>query len=256
MKTKNFALRYEELPAFGEFVESSFLLDRELFSSFSPRYANGFAEEYRNKLEAVKKLTTSRILTGERSRATERLYAAMDELLLLIEKLQHYCMTAGNKITFPIRELRLPELRKKIRRRNSEATIAGAKSVQQLLQKNLQVLEEEGFTKELQDELNNLIVTMETANKAQNDLLNERRRLIDENTSQLNELWEMTRNIMHAGRIIHRNNPVRKAEYTLKNVKSRVRLVIGPKTVEEAGKPPAAVTAEESLKNDQTIAAA
>ncbi len=256
MKTKNFALRFEELPAFGEFVESSFLFDRELFSAFSPRYANGFAEEYRNKLEAVKQITSPDILTGERKRATESLYGTMDALLILIGKLEHYCLLTEDKLTLNIGDMRLTELRKKLHSRNSEASVAAAKSVQQIVKMNLQVLEEVGFIKELQDELDNLIVTMENANKTQNDLLNERRRLIEENTILLNEFWEMIRNIMQAGRIIHRNNALRRTEYTIRKVQSRVRLVIGPTSDEEAGKPPAAVPAEESLKDDQTLAAA
>jgi hypothetical protein len=246
MKTKNFTLRYEELPAFGEFVETSFLLDRELFATFSPWYANGFAEEYRNKLEAVKQLTIPQVLTGERKKATENLYTSMDSMLVLMEKLQHYCKLATEeKLSFHISDLRIPELKKKIRRRNSEASILGAKSVQQLVEKDLQVLEEAGFTKARQEELRNLIVALESSNKAQNDLLNERRRLIEENTTLLNELWDMIRNIMQAGRIIHRDNRLRKTEYTLKNVTSRVRLVISPKPEDKTGKPPEPVKQEE-----------
>jgi hypothetical protein len=256
MKTKQFSLKYEELPAFGEFVETSFLLDRELFAAFSPRYANGFAEEYRNKLEAAKQLTVPQVLTGERKKATENLYASMDAMLVLMEKLKHYCKLATEeKLSFHISDLRIPELRKKIRRHNSEASILGAKSVHQLVQKDLQVLEEAGFTKERQEELKNLIVALESSNKAQNDLLNERRRLIEENTTLLNELWDMIRNIMHAGRIIHRDSPLRKTEYTIKNVTSRVRLVIAPKQEEETGEPPEAEKADEPIKENPPVAA-
>jgi hypothetical protein len=233
MKTKQFGLRNEELPAFGEFVETSFLLDRELFAAFSPRYANGFAEEYRNKLKAVKELTTPQILTGERKRATENLYASMDALNVLLDKLQHFCKNSEEKLSFHLSDLQLADLRKSIRCRNSEAILLRAKSVQQVLQKNLQVLEEEGYTGALQEELNTLIAGIESYNRAQNDLLNERRRLIEENTTLLNELWDMIRNIMHAGRIIHRDNPLRRTEYTIRNVTSRVRLIITPKLEEE-----------------------
>jgi hypothetical protein len=255
-KSKNFSLKFEELPAFGEFVETSFLLDRELFAAFSPRYAKGFAEEYRNKLEAAKQLTVPQVLTGERKKATENLYATMDAVLVLMEKLQHYCILATEeKLSFHVVDLRIPELRISLRRHNSEASILGAKSVQQLVQKDLPVLEEAGFTKERQEELKNLILTMESTNKAQNDLLNERRRLIEDNTALLNELWEMIRNIMSAGRIIHRDNPLRKTEYTVKNLKSRVRLVISPKPEDESEKPPEEVKTEEAAKKEESVAA-
>jgi hypothetical protein len=254
MKSKNFSLRYEELPAFGEFVETSFLLDRELFAAFSPRYANGFAEEYRNKLETAKHLTIPQVLTGERKKVTENLHAAMDAVLSLMENMQHYCMLTGAKLSFHVADLRLTELKRSIRSRNSEASILGTKSVQQLVQKDLPALEEAGFTKERQEELKSLIVTMESCNKLQNDLLNERRRLIEENTTLLNELWDMIRNIMNAGSIIHRNNPLRRTEYTVKNVKSRVRLVIGPKMEEESKKPPAEVETTKTVKQEEPVA--
>jgi hypothetical protein len=254
MKSKNFTLRNEELPVFAEFVETSFLLDRELFAAFSPRYANGFAEEYRKKLEVVKELTTPLILTGERKRATENLHVSMDTLNALLDKLQHFCTMANENLSFHPDDLKIKDLRKSIRYRNSEATLMETKSVRQVLQKNLQVLEEVGFSRELQDELNTLITGIESSNKAQNDLLNERRRLIEDNTTLLNELWEMIRNIMKAGRIIHRKNPLRRTEYTRKNVTSRVRLVIAPKQDDKTSKPPEEVITKETVKEEELVA--
>ncbi len=232
MKKKNFKLRFEELPAFGELVETSFLLDKELFAAFSPVYANGFSENYRGKLQAVKDIISPRLLTEKRKIVTENLHAAHVSLLALTDNIKRYCEMAGDKRNFTMEALQLKALRKNIRSHNSEAVVRGAREMQQVLKTNVAVLEEYGYNSERQAELDKLITTIDSLNIEQVSLLNERRRLVENNTSQLNEFWDMVQDLMKTGQIIHRNNPLRKTEYTDKTLRSRVRLIAAPKQVE------------------------
>ncbi len=250
MKRKIFKSKFEELPALGEFVEASFLHDKDLFAAFSPVYANGFAENYHTKLQAVKVATSSQFITGKRKRVTESLHAAQDSLLEMTENIKRYCQMAGEKLGFSIDELQLADLRKNLRSRNSEATVRGAHLMQQVLKSDTPSLEEQGFTTERQDELNKLIESIETLNLEQNNVLNERRRLVEENINLLNEFWGMVQDILKTGQIIHRNNEARKTEYSEKNLMSRVRSVISSKQ-EEAIQTPV----EEPPDNEQPVAA-
>ncbi len=237
MKQRNFKVRYQELPALGVFLEASFLRDKELFAAFSPVYANGFAEEYHNKLLAVKAVDNSRVITGKRQMITEKLHATQDAMKLMTVDIKRYCKMAGGRLTFPVKNLDLAAFRKSLRSRNCEGSLEHALRIQQTLAPDLEVLSEKGFTPEKQAMFNTLIETMENLNLEQNNLLNERKKQVEDKTVLLNEFWEMVRDLTETGQIIHRDNPARRDEYTGKNLRSRVRLVIAAKQDEAAETP-------------------
>jgi hypothetical protein len=259
MKKKNFKLRYQELPALGVFLESSFLRDKELFAAFSPVYANGFAEEYHTKLSAVKAVVNSRVITGKRQMITEKLHATQDALKLMTADIRMYCKMAGDRLTFPLSNLDLVKFRKSLRSRNSEASMEHALRIQQTVAPDLAVLAEMGFTAERQAELQTLIDSLENLNLQQNDLLNERKKQVEEKTNLLNDFWKMIKELMETGQIIHRDTPARMDEYSEKNLITRVRLVINPKPDEQSEKPPAedkpaeAAITEESVAKEETV---
>ncbi len=229
MKTKVFRVRFEELPALGEFVEASFLHDKDLFAAFSPRYANGFAEEYHNKLLAVKNATMPHLLTSRMKHATELQYAAQDSMLILLRNIERYWEMTNGSLTVKIDDLKLKALKKNLKKRDAEAVVQGAKAVLQTLQPCLPVLQEHGFSKDKADEFAKLIEVIESNNLEQNNLFNQRRRLVEENLTLWNEFWTLVREVMKTGKLIHHDNPVRKSEYTETNIRSRVRLATSKK---------------------------
>jgi hypothetical protein len=95
MKTKCFRIRFEELPALGEFVGSSFGRDKELFESFSPLYANGFEEKYYSKLKAVKEAHLPQVITMKRMMVTQNLHAAQEKMLVIANGIKRYCQIVG-----------------------------------------------------------------------------------------------------------------------------------------------------------------
>ncbi len=234
MKNKKFRVRIEELPALGEFVESSFLRDKDLFAAFSPVYANGFAEEFHNKLSAVRDTVVSKVMTLKRKRITESLHATQDAIKLMTFEIRRYCMMAGDRLSFNVKDLELSTFRKSLRNRNNEASVEHARMIQQTLAPDLAVLAEQGYTAERQAAFNTLIDTIRSLNLEQNNLLNERKNMVEEKISLLNEFWRMIQGVMETGQIIHRDNAARRDEYTEKNLRSRVRLMIAAKQDEEA----------------------
>jgi len=242
MKNKNFKIRHQELPALGVFLEASFLRDKELFAAFSPVYANGFAEEYHNKLMAVKTSVNSKVITGKRQMITEKLHATQDAMKLMTIEIRQYCKMAGNRLSFPVKNLDLPAFRKSLRSRNCEASLEHALRVQQTIAPDLGVLSEMGFKPEKQAAFNTLIETMENLNLEQNNLLNERKKHVEDKNALLNEFWSMVQGVMETGQIIHRDNPARRDEYTEKNLRSRVRLLIEAKQEEATQTPVPSLT--------------
>ena len=256
MKQRNFKVRYQELPALGVFLEASFLRDKELFAAFSPVYANGFAEEYHNKLSEVKAFVNSRVITAKRQQITEKLHETQDAMKLMTVDIRRYCKMAGNRLTFNADKLDLAAFRKSLRSRNCEAGLEHAMRIQQTLAPDLEVLAEKGYTPERQTAFNGLIETMENLNLEQNNLLNERKKQVEDRTVLLNEFWKMARDLMETGQIIHRDTDSRRDEYTEKNLMSRVRLMIANERKPEAetGKPPETSGTEETIQKEEPVA--
>jgi hypothetical protein len=255
MKRKEFKLKNEELAALGEFLESSFLRDKDLFAAFSPVYANGFAEEYHNKLVAANTAKNSEVFTGKRMLITENLHNMQDAMILMTFEIKKYCRMAKGRLTFHMNILDLAGFRKCLRSRNTETSLKHARRIQQTLESDLEVLVGMGYTAERQNAFNELIDTLAKYNLQQNDMLNDRKKQVEDRTNLMNELWKMVRDLMETGQIIHRNETARRDEYTGKNLISRVRMMISSKKNQEEQTEPEPAAPEQSIKESPPVAA-
>jgi hypothetical protein len=234
MKSKNFKVRIEDLPVFGEFIETSFLFDKALFEAYSPVYANGFAENFRTRLDALRQTAIPDIFTGKRQLKNENRHAAEESMIQLTGHIERYCQLAAAELPFKPESLKLSELRKNLRQHDAESSQQGAKYVLQTLEPYQQLLQEKGFGADKLEEFSRLLEEIRTCNVEQNEILNERRRQVEQNMTLLNEFWLMIKDIMRTGKMIHQNDPLRKTEYTERIVRSRVRLAAGSKKKDEA----------------------
>ncbi len=255
MKSKNFRVRFEDLPAFGEFVESSFLHDKDLFTAYSPVYANGFTEHFHKQLEAVRKIALPGIITGRMKKATQNQYKAQEDMLKLLGHIERYCQLAADELPFKIADLKLSELRTSLRKHDAEMAIVGARFVRESLQPGVAVMQEKGLEPRKIEELDRLMEDIRVQNIEQNELMNERRRQVEDNMNLMNDFWLLLQDLMRTGKLIHQDNPVRKAEYTEKNIRSRLRQVSSQKQEEANGKPPETPGPEEEPNKEVPVAA-
>jgi hypothetical protein len=232
MKIKSFKVKFEEIPAIGEFIEASFLNDKEEFAAFSPMYANGYAENYHSKLLAVKEAASPHLLTARMKQATENQYAAQAAMLKLLSLIERYCQLAQGSLPLDIKNLKFSDFRRNIRKHDAEAIVAAAKYFIQSIQPCLPALVERGLTAEKVAEMNTFITAIETNNLEQNVLMNERGRKIEDNYL-FYDFWNMVEDIMKTGKLIHQDNALRQKEYAKKTLVSRVRVVSIAKPVQE-----------------------
>jgi hypothetical protein len=178
-------------------------------------------------------------------------------MLKLVRIIERYWELNESPLPVRFEMLGTNELKKNLRKHDAEAVVQRAKALLQALQTCQPVLQEKGLTAEQVDEFKKLIDIIEKNNAEQNALLNQRRSMVDEKMNLWNDFWNLLRNVMKTGRLIHDDNPVRKAEYSEKNLISRVRLVIPKKPDEETEKPPAedgAATATAADKKEEAVA--
>lgn len=173
----------------------------------------------------MKDVVAPETITNQMKNTTEQLHITEDTLNNHLDYMERYCEMAGSDLPVKVSSLNLQGLRKNIRKHNAEGIVKGARTLQQMLNPCLPVLELKGYGQEQQTELASLIDRIEKANLEQDKLLNKRRRLVEENTGLLNEFWAILVDIMKTGKLIHRDNPVRKAEYTQSHILKRIRMI-------------------------------
>jgi hypothetical protein len=222
MKKPEFNFKAEELPAIGDFLVNSFTTDKEVFAVFSPQYADGFSDLLLQRLKEVKEIIDPATITSQMKQATQKLYDAESEMNNLLDSIKRYCEMAGKELTIEPDDLKIPALRKCLHNRDAEGALKLARNIQQVVQPCLAVIQAKGYKPE---QLAANIETMEKANQDQDKLLNQRRRLVEDNMEKLNDFWAMLNDIMKTGKLIHRANPARKDEYTQANILKRVRMV-------------------------------
>jgi hypothetical protein len=222
MKKPDFNFKAEELPPIGDFLATSFTADKAVFAAFSPQYTDGFADLLSLRLKEVKEIIDPATVTSQMKQATQKLYDAEGSMNNLLDSIKRYCEMAGKELTIKIDDLKIPALRKCLHNRDAEGALKLARNIQQVLQACLTVMQAKGYKPE---QMSTLIDAIEKANQDQDKLLNQRRRLVEENMDKLNDFWALLNDIMKTGKLIHRNNPARKDEYTQANILKRVRMV-------------------------------
>jgi hypothetical protein len=141
-------------------------------------------------------------------------------MLKLLGHIERYCQLAADELPFKIADLKLSELRTSLRKHDAEMAIVGARFVRESLQPGVAVMQEKGLEPRKIEELDRLMEDIRVQNIEQNELMNERRRQVEDNMNLMNDFWLLLQDLMRTGKLIHQDNPVRKAEYTEKNIRS------------------------------------
>ncbi len=223
MNKVSFNFKAEELEHIGEFVRTSFINDQQDFVDFSPRYDNTFLDDFDQKMRMLKECTSPVILTKKLAKTTTSLYNTLDNVADFLGDLGRYIEMAGSIIPLSIKDLDIPVLRKKCRNRDAEGVVKGLNTVKQLITPHLSALENEGFTSEKQTQIDTFISDINSDNKQQNELLNQRSYLVDSNITLLNDFWKMVQDLLKSGKVIYKKNPVKKKEYTKSDILKRLR---------------------------------
>ena len=215
--------KIEELPVLGSFLITSVTSDMETFTTYSPVYGNDYITGLQADLEKVNNIVKPVVLTNQMKEATDKLHKAEDSVVEHVAQLEGYALKVAKSTTLKVSGLNLSLLRRKCQSRDAEGVLNGIKIVKQVLAPHLAKFEEVGYTKAKQDELDALFTAIDEANNQQNSMLNQRAKTVSENEELLVGFWNRLQEILKDGKIIFRKNSLKKKEYTLANLKSRVR---------------------------------
>ncbi|MDR2564422.1 MAG: hypothetical protein LBC98_10885 [Prevotellaceae bacterium] len=236
MKEKSYSCKNEELPVIAGYLSFSLKRDLPFFQDFSPKYNNGFIENFDEKISIVSNVLSPHAETVELKAATEHLYNAMDNLLDPIAKLERYIKMAGNAVPINSKDFGLSKIRQRIWARDAEGVLDGLKTVNSYIETYKTALTAQGLSTELINLFISSTTTINEYNQKQYEIISSRKRLVENNQHLFNELYAIVSEICDIGKVIFRSNVAIKKEYTFAELKKQVRNIPHPQVAKQQEK--------------------
>lgn len=230
--------RAEEVPIVAEFTYASVIrpIDAAAFLDFSPIYTAAYFGTLNDKIKLAVGLLNMRVRLGELKIITEKLYGDSDDLRPKLMRLGGYIDRAKDGLTVGPKDFRLKEIRKYINKKNTEKLLAELGILLSLLdvETNMTALKAKGFKDRDKEDLIALEEVIRQGNVTQNLKMDEKEALVQANNQFLLELWDMTADLLDAGKRIFKYTDVEKTgDYTAAKLLKRIRHEFSPAKEEQ-----------------------
>lgn len=212
----NANVRNEEITALGDFVLTSFTRDFEVIKGKFSKMDEAFRDGFIAKLNFVKVLESTVLLSENQKAITESLYAEAGRLSEDLNFLSAYFAEASLNTGL------VTELKHDLYNRNIEGALLKLESLKQFAGAHIAELTAEGMDPDFVAVLKDYKVSMMEKNRLQNELMNTRKQLTETNVSHYEELLKMIRKIIRNGKLVFKGQ-VKQDEYTTVKVIQRMR---------------------------------
>lgn len=212
----NANVRIEEVSAMGDFVLTSYARDFNVIKSKFSKMDEAFRDGFIAKLDFVKVLESTLLLSENRKGVTASLYK---EAKLLNDDLNFLSIYFNDASLDPAI---VTALKNDLYVHNIEGAILKLEGVQQFVVANQAALTAQGMDAGFASVLTDYKVSLAQKNKAQNELINNRKQLTDVNRSHYDELLKMIKKIINKGKLVFKGT-VTQDEYTATKVIQRMR---------------------------------
>jgi hypothetical protein len=212
----NANVKIEEVAPYGDFVLTSYTRDFDAIKAKFPKMDNVFKEGFVAKLDFVKELESSLVLTESQKAVTESLYAEAKRLNTDLNFLSAYFADASLNTAI------VTGLKNDLLNRNIEGAILKIESVKQFVVSNQDSLVAQGMDANFADVLTDYKVSLTQKNNEQNELFNNRKQLTDANQMHYDELLKMIKKIVRNGKLVFKGS-VTQEEYTTGKIVQRMR---------------------------------
>lgn len=215
-KVMNANVKNEEVTALGDFVFTSFTRDFDVIKNRFPTMGDVFKDAFVVKLDFVKQLESSLMLTETQKGVTASLYDEAKRLNDDLNFLKAYFADADLNITI------VTDLKKDLQNGNIEGAILKIEGLRQFVIANQSELVLQGMAADFADTLTAYKVSMTDKNKTQNEIINNRKTLTEKNAAHYDELKKMIRKIIRNGKLVFKGT-VTEEEYVTVKVVQRMR---------------------------------
>lgn len=227
MNNRIFNCKDEELPVVSK--AAAFALKRDLaeFSAYSPKFNGVYVTDFETKITVVTDLLEPQSETLAKKIITERYSATMNGLIDPINRVTGYLNLAKVNLNITPASFGFAALRKSIENHDIEGVIDDLHIVLANIHTYKAPLAEQGLTDGLIDVLTAAFKSMAADKQQQIEITSNRRSIVQNNVSLLNELYEQVGEILSVGKILYKaTNPAKLADYTFTELLKNVRLVV------------------------------
>ncbi|WP_432672896.1 hypothetical protein [Flavobacterium sp. SM2513] len=212
----NSNVRIEEYVPLGDFIIVSFERDQPKIEAKFKKLDGAFLEAFRNKIEFVKDLESSLVLTTEQSRVTAALYAEAAAFNKEVNFLSSYFKGVG------LPTAAVTKMKDLLFSDNIEGALLELKAVRQLARANEAALVAEGMEADYLDKMDATYTSMSAKNVMQNTIMNNRKTLVSNNRAHYDELYDYVATVAEKGKIVFKGTRV-EDQYTISDLIKRMR---------------------------------
>jgi hypothetical protein len=209
-------VKNEEYVPLGEFIMVSFDRDQKEIETKFKKLDGPFLDAFRNKIEFVKDLESSLVLTTEQSRVTASLYAEAAAFNKEVNFLSSYFKGVG------LATAAITKMKDFLFSDNIEGALLELKAVRQLARANEVALVAEGMEADYPDKMDTTYASMLAKNVMQNKIMNDRKTLVRNNRADYDELYAYIATVAEKGKIVFKGTGV-EDEYTIDDIIKRMR---------------------------------
>jgi hypothetical protein len=224
MNTRLFNCKDEELPVVSKAV--AFALKRDLaeFTAYSPKFDELYVTGFETKITVVTDLLEPQSETLAKRIITERYSATMNGLIDPINRVTGYLNLAKVNLNITPASFGFTALRKSIENHDVESVIDDLHIVLANIHTYKAPLAAQGLTDGLIDVMTAAFNSMAADKQQQIEITSNRRSIVQNNVSLLNELYEQISEILSVGKILYKaTNPAKLADYTFIELLKKVR---------------------------------
>lgn len=215
----------EELTVMCGYAAFSLKRDLSEFTAFSSKMDQSYVENFEKKTQEANEILNPQVETVNLKDITTRLYANMDSLTEMMNRVKAYMKLAKGSISITPTDFGLTALRRKVEAKDAEGVLQGVKMVQANLAKYKTQLAEQGLSDELIDAFASTAKSIAEGNQQQYEIISKRKALVQQNVSLFNDLHQQLMEICEVGKVFYKGKDALKLqEYTFTELKKRVRI--------------------------------
>jgi hypothetical protein len=225
MKERTYPCKSEEIPVIGNYLLSNFKNDFPEFKGYLPKiFTDEYIPEFERKIVTVNNLFNPQTETVALKSATNQLYTTMDSLIEPANKVSGYLAFTKGAIPISAKDFGLTPLKQKIHSRDAEGVLKYLRMVIDNLQRYHGQLIEQGLTDDIIEQFNSALIPIETENQKQFEIVNNRKKIVDNNVHLINDLYQTIMEICNVGKVLYKGKDELKTKsYTFNELKKKVR---------------------------------
>jgi len=216
--------RTEDKTTISRFLIDNFEIDQADFVGKFTKYKDPFLKNTKDLITTCEAIVASSFYVTQLKTLTRLVDVTAISIRGDLNDIELMAINAGSKLNMNWKDMGFREARKCISNTNLEGLQERMKILNENIKSNLVALTDEGDAATIWTSMKGKVAQVKTMNEEQNKMIAAKAKTIKENNDKFEEMWDVTLNLMRAGKVIYKTtNPTRVKEYTLTTLTKRVR---------------------------------